>query len=44
MTQRYESRKATSLSLSAALTGLVLLASALEGWYDQPELFGDDVS
>jgi len=31
-------------NLRLALAALVLLASALEGWYGQPELFGDDIS
>ena len=44
MVNEPESRKTTSLSLRTALAGLVLLASALEGWYGQPELFGDDIS
>lgn len=34
----------SSKNLRIVLALLVLLVSALEGWYGQPELFGDDIS
>ena len=39
-----QSARQKTANLRLALAALVLLASALEGWYGQPELFGDDIS